>query len=81
VPPAYEVILAYSALLSFIRRLFSSTPADDLAEANSEEAATSSMPMSDLELARTIKELRESSVADEAFRAGRAGREKNGGDR
>lgn len=72
--------MPYSALWLFIRRLFWSTPVDDAAEASLEETITSPMPMSDRELSRTIKELRESSVADEAFRSGRpTGKDKNDG--
>ncbi|WP_424630755.1 hypothetical protein [Bradyrhizobium sp. SYSU BS000235] len=63
--------MPYTALLSFIRRrLFASAPAEGLPATVSEDVAAS--PMSDRELSRTIKELRDSPVAGGAFRRGKA---------
>lgn len=61
------VVLPYTALLSFFRRLFASAPVDDIA-VTEDEAVPS--PMSDRDLSRTIKELRDSPLAESAFRRG-----------
>lgn len=73
--------MPYTALLSFIRRLFAPAPARGMAETSSEKAASKwPAPMSDQELARTIKDLRDSPLAERAFRYGKASRDNKEGD-
>jgi hypothetical protein len=72
----FEVALPYTALLSIIRRLFAFAP---LERADGTQA--SSAPMSDQELSRAIKDLRDSAVADGVFQRARASGEEKKSER